>query len=130
MENASKALIIAGSILISILVISLGVVIFRIMSDTVEKNANLNKQQIEAFNSKISPYIGESISGSQVNELMQRIRSINQKADSTEDNIRKVSVKYNGTEGVTSVITGKYYSVQGSYDSNGLLTIITIQGPK
>ena len=130
MENASKALIIAGSILIAILVISLGVVIFRTMSNTVEKNANLNKQQIEAFNSKISPYIGESISGSQVNELMQRIRSINQKANSTGDNIRKVSVKYNGAEGVTSVVTGKYYSVQGSYDSNGLLTIITVQGPK
>ena len=47
MENASKALIIAGSILISILVISLGVMIFRNMSNTVEKNANLNKQQIE-----------------------------------------------------------------------------------
>lgn len=130
MENASKALIIAGSILISILVISLGVLIFRNMSNAVEKNANLNKQQIESFNSKISPYIGESISGSQVNELMQRVNAINRKADTTGDNIRKVSIKYNGTEGVTSVVTGKYYSVQGQYDSNGLLTIITVQGPK
>lgn len=130
MENASKALILAGSVLIAIIIISLGIMVFNNMSNSVKNESTLTKQQISSFNSKISPYIGESISGSQVNELMQRIRSINQKADSTEDNIRKVSVKYNGVEGVTSVVTGKYYSVQGSYDSNGLLTIITVQGPK
>ena len=132
MENASKALIIAGSILISILVISLGVMIFTNMSNTVKSNANLNKQQIQAFNSKISPYIGKNISGSQVNELISRVRAINQKAKSSDDNIRVVTFSKNGIEdnNLTSVMTGKYYEVQGNYDENGLLTIINVVGPK
>ena len=43
MENASKALIIAGAILISILIIGLGVFIYQQAQSTVSK-ANLNSQ--------------------------------------------------------------------------------------
>ena len=123
MENASKALIIAGSILIAIIIISLGIMVFRNMSGSVEKEANLDKQQMAAFNSKISPYLGESVSGSQVNALMQLVRTINAKAKNEQDTSKTITV--NGREDVTRYDTGKFYKVKGEY-KNGLLTILTV----
>ena len=75
MENASKALIVAGAILVSILIVSLGVMIFNSMSGTAKKMANMDEQEIAAFNSKITPYLGQNISGSQVNALIQHVIS-------------------------------------------------------
>ena len=124
MENASKALIMAGSILIAIIIISLGIMVFRNMSGSVEKEANLTKQQIAAFNSKISPYLGESVSGSQVNALMELVRTINTKANNEGDTAKKITV--NGSETVTTRYeTGKFYKVEGQY-KEGLLTVLTV----
>ena len=124
MENASKALIIAGSILIAIIIISLGIMVFKNMSGSVEKEANLDKQQMAAFNSKISPYLGESVSGSQVNALMQLVRTINVKANNEGDTAKIITV--NGSENVTRYDTGKFYKVEGTY-KGGLLTVLTVK---
>ena len=124
MENASKALIMAGSILIAIIIISLGIMVFRNMSNSVKNESSLDKQQIASFNSKISPYVGESVSGSQVNTLIQLVKTINKKADNEGDTTKKV--KINNNYDPTRVETGKFYKVEGEYDTNGLLTIITI----
>lgn len=134
MENASKALIIAGSILISILIISLAVVVFRNLAGSVEENADLTQQQKEAFNSKISPYVGENISGSQVNALIQLARTINQKAITNNDMVQRVTISgvgeckidNNGKVTYKNVPTGVFYKVSGNYSTNGLLTSITI----
>lgn len=123
MENASKALIMAGSILIAIIIISLGIMVFKNMSNSVNNQANLTKQQIAAFNSKITPYLGESVSGSQVNALMQLVRTINAKAKNEQDTSKTITV--NGNENVTRYDTGKFYKVKGEY-KNGLLTILTV----
>ena len=45
MENASKALIIAGAILLSILIISLGILIFSQAQDTIN-SINMSEQEI------------------------------------------------------------------------------------
>ena len=121
MENASKALIMAGSILIAIIIISLGIMVFKNMSNSVTKNTSLTKEQISAFNSKIQPYIGESVSGSQVNTLMQLVRTINQKADAEDNSVRKIKV--NGSDKITRYDTVKFYKVTGEYE-DGLLTKI------
>ena len=77
MENASKALLIAGAILLVILIISLGLVVYNQAKDSVG-SANLDQQEIEAFNSKFTSYEGNSVSGSQVNRLIQTVISSNQ----------------------------------------------------
>ena len=64
MENASKALIIAGAILLSILLISLGIMIFNTAQDTT-KNSGMTQAQVSAFNNKFSKYEG-TIKGSEV----------------------------------------------------------------
>ena len=123
MENASKALIIAGSILIAIIIISLGIVVFKNMSGSVKRNADLTEQQIASFNSEITPYLGESVSGSQVNTFMQLVRTINQKADNEHNTVKKIKV--NNSYNVTRYDTGKFYTVRGEAE-NGLFTKITI----
>ena len=55
MENASKALIIAGAILISILLISLGIVIYNSAKDAASTD-QMDDFQVSAFNSKFTQY--------------------------------------------------------------------------
>ena len=61
MENASKALIIAGAILLSIMIIGLGIMIFTNARDQVG-SSNLNKEKIDAINSTYLQYEGTNIS--------------------------------------------------------------------
>ena len=81
MENASKALIIAGAILLAIVIISLGLVVVNNVRSTID-NTNMNAQEIEAFNGKFTPYAGDRIQGSKVNALIAVVSSSN--ADSLQ----------------------------------------------
>lgn len=118
MENASKALIIAGSILIAIMIISLGIYIFKQYSSFTKENADLSEQEISAFNSKITAYLGEGISGSQVNALLQYCLANNMSAQQSGETYKCITVKQNDDELVgknsdkyKKVETGKFYTV-------------------
>ena len=65
MENASKALIIAGAILLSILIISLGIMVYNNAKNTVG-SSNLDKQEIQTFNSQWEQYEGSNKTASEV----------------------------------------------------------------
>ena len=73
MENASKALLIAGAILLSILIIAIGMFIFTSAQSQVnDALTDMSSQQIEAFNSNFSSYDAEQV-GSQVKSLLGRL---------------------------------------------------------
>lgn len=77
MENASKALIIAGAILISILLISVGIIIMNSINNSVQEGArSAESQSAEIFNSNFSMYAGEQ-KGSTVKQLITKIISSN-----------------------------------------------------
>ena len=146
MENASKALIMAGAVLIAILIISLSVLVYKNFSGSVKDSANMDEQEVANFNSKISPYLGDNVSGSQVNALIQLVVSINNSAISTNELGKSVSITYpstggnntlsansgglrNTNDGATRRVetgSGKYYKVQAGYGSNGLINQITV----
>ena len=133
MENASKALIIAGSILIAIMIISLGIVIFNRFGNSAKKMANMDKQEIAAFNSKITPYVGNHVSGTQVNTLLQYCLSVNMSAKQSGNTYQAISVDGATTldkdsTSYTRVTTGSNvsYIVDAKQDTNGLMTDITI----
>ena len=145
MENASKALIMAGAILIAIMIVSLGIVVFNNMSNSAKQAANMDKQEIESFNAKITPYVGQNINGSQVNALIQLIISIDNSAINSGDTLKTVSITYpleaggnntievsgntiNGINAVKRVRTGAgvYYNVSAEYNENGLINKITV----
>ena len=77
MENASKALIIAGAILLAIVIISLGLIVVNNTRGTVDKS-NLSEQEIQSFNAKFTAYEGDKVSGSRVNSLIQQVIATNQ----------------------------------------------------
>lgn len=133
MENASKALIIAGSILIAIMIISLGIVIFNRFGNSAKKMANMDKQEIAAFNSKITPYVGNHVSGTQVNTLLQYCLSVNMSAKQSGNTYQAISVDGEtildkDSTSYTRVTTGSNvsYTVDATQDDNGLMTKIKI----
>ena len=144
MENASKALIIAGAILISIMIVSLGVLIFNKMGNSAKEAANMDEQEIANFNSKLTPYIGQKISGSQVNALIQLVISIDNSAVNSGDTTKSVEIQYpisgetntikitngsiSGADKVKRVETGvgQFYKVESQYGENGLINKITV----
>ena len=64
MENASKALIMAGEILLGIMIISIAVYVFNMFADySSERYKEIEDTQIAAFNSKFTIYYGDSGSG-------------------------------------------------------------------
>ena len=99
MENAYKALIIAGAILISILIISLGVLVYNQASSTVNK-ANLNSQEAQAQNSKFESYFGTDVTATEVKNLLSEIRTNNLTASRNEESatigVFFASVNYSG----------------------------------
>lgn len=97
MENASKALIIAGSILVSILIIGLGVFIYQKAAGTVTK-ADLSSTEAQAQNQKFESYFGKNISSADVKQLLSLIRS-NNITGSTNEESKTIAVSY--LEGTT-----------------------------
>ena len=76
MENASKALIIAGAILLSILLISLGIMVYTNAKGTIGE-ANLDSEEIQTFNTKILQYCGKNKSADDMNNLISAISASN-----------------------------------------------------
>lgn len=76
MENASKALIIAGAILLAIVIISLGLVVVN-NTRSVTDNTNLNTQEIETFNNKFMAYEGTNKTAAQIKTLKQVVIASN-----------------------------------------------------
>ena len=79
MENASKALIIAGAILLAILLISLGIMIFNQAQDTVT-NSGMSEAELTAFNNKFLKYEGDAVKGTMVKSMVQEVKATNQNA--------------------------------------------------
>lgn len=69
MENASKALIIAGSILVAIMIVAMGVTIFNKARGSAD-TTSLDSAEITMFNQKFERFAGDSQSGSNVKSLI------------------------------------------------------------
>ena len=120
MENASKALIIAGAILLSILLISLGIMIFTQAQDTVT-NSGMSDAEVEAFNNNYTKYEGKQ-KGTMVKSLINAVLANN----SNENNAEK-QVTINGSSTPkTSVIKNNitYYVVMEN--PNGRISNIKV----
>ena len=78
MENASKALIIAGAILIAILLISVGIMVMNSINKPLDETASeADSQAVQMFNSKFTIYDGTKKTASEVNQLLLAIQASN-----------------------------------------------------
>lgn len=82
MENVSKALIMAAGILIGIMILSMVIYLFQGATQIPKKyNEKLEKEKIEAFNSKFEVYNTENISAQDI------VTVINMAVDNNRDYI-------------------------------------------
>lgn len=137
MENASKALIIAGAILLAILIIALGILIYNQAAGVVNNNS-MSEVEISTFNQKFTQYEGTNVKGSQVNALLSAIVQSN--VSNQEDSSKEISVVVTATNwqtgsAVSGTIkdikskaqTGRTYNVSFHYnDKTGLIDTVTI----
>ena len=110
MENASKALIIAGAILLAILLISLGIMIFGQAQDTVN-NSGMSQAQISSFNNKFIKYEGEQ-TGSVVKTLVNEIIASN-----ADESLPDVKFNDNDNPTTSGIDTSQKYTVVIEYDT-------------
>ena len=138
MENASKALIIAGAILLAILIISLGIMIYQ-QAAGVAQTDQLDAVEISTFNQNFTQYEGNNKRGAEVNSLLNTIQSNN--VSNQSDPTRQITVNVTATKwgtgtkptgvivqgGYAKASTGATYNVTCTTDSKtGLVTTVTI----
>ena len=108
MENASKALIIAGAILLAILIISLGIFIFGQAQDTIN-SGGISKAEISSFNAQFTKYEGIK-RGSDVKSLIQEVNTSNV-TDMQEGNGRQIKIE-------ATLKNGKTWKTEGDGTAN------------
>ena len=145
MENASKALIIAGAILLSIAIIGIGMFVYNSVSDTISGAADMTPQEVEAYNQTYLTYEGVR-NGSQLKALCDSVRQHNMNAADPSQEISIISgtaaAEYpaptaTGSTGTTateintiknSLLSGRQYTVSLGFDPDtGRVTQIGIQ---
>ena len=128
MENASKALIIAGSVLIAILLISLGLIVFNSTSGVTGEATRLGAiLEVQTYNSQFNKYFGTAVKGERVRLLCEIIISHNGQNSGNK-------VKINGLDDATQISayrstinTLNTYDVNASaFDGEGKITEITV----
>ncbi len=113
MENGSKALIIAGAILLAILIIGLGVFIYNQASNTVGETG-MDQVAIRQFNGQFEPYINKTIDSTAAKALIDTA-----KAATRTVNLPKIDSK-------KQIQTGHKYNVSPVYSKGGVITDISI----
>ena len=124
MENASKALIIAGAILLAILIIGLGVYIYRQAAGVID-TGTMDQLVVSQFNAQFEPYLGNNVSGSNVKQLIKIINASNRAKEDLP-----VTIEVNGEEvkNDSKIKSGNTYKVESSSEGNkaGYIEKITI----
>lgn len=106
MENASKFLIIAGSIIISLVLVGLGVMIYQRVAPSIT-GAGVDEYEVTSFNSKFEGYFGTSRTGSDVKGLISATLRSNQQAENAEDaDSKTVYIIYKPSASGTATIYG------------------------
>lgn len=86
MDNAAKALVIAGGILLAIIIISLGVYIWQLSGNFLNQGEIEKEQEkIKAFNQEYESYQRQNIRGTDVVTIINKIRNNNYKNAQVEE---------------------------------------------
>ncbi len=122
MENASKALIIAGAILLAILIIGLGVYIYRQAAGVIDTET-MDQLVVSQFNAQFEPYLGNNVSGSNVKQLIKIINASNR---AKEDLPVTFKVDDQPDNDSSTIKSGNTYKIESSENKAGYIEKITI----
>lgn len=147
MENASKALIIAGGILLAIAIIGIGMYVYQQAAGAID-NTKLTAQEIEAYNSEFSQYGGKQ-NGATVRAMLDRLRTHNSLNSDDESKVIVVGTTWGDFKGETlqrsdidlsqddwsatritelknTIVPGSIYNITFRYSRAGLIKAISI----
>ena len=105
MENASKALVMAGGILIALLVIGALLLMFNQVSDYQRSGTDLEKdQQLTDFNKEFTQFTYGDIKGYELISLVNKVIDYNGKSGTANsvDYSLKITVKIENLQGFAS----------------------------
>lgn len=117
MENASKALLMTGSILIGIILLSLGVYIFNIMSEARRIEAStLTEEQLVKYNLEYTSFNKSRMYGTDVITVLNKAIDNNKKY-AKDDKSMFIDIAFTLTDNVSVVVkkyewTGKKFEVK------------------
>ena len=119
MENASKALIIAGSVLIAILLIAMGVRVLTSSQGTIDAHEGTMKTtEISAFNSKFTQFVGTNKNKARVVSMLNAIITNNATNQEHQVTVSRGDPKTL----INNVAEGAYSITILEYDSQGYIT--------
>jgi hypothetical protein len=139
MENASKALLIAGAILICILLIGVGMLIYNNAMQNIEGGmSSMDENAKLQFNTKFTQYEGKK-SGANVRALIGNIITNNSTNQEVEGKLVELIIEQTSFKPTTSdlkmdemsaekakINTGAQYNVVISYSKDGLVNKVTV----
>lgn len=122
MENASKALIIAGAIILSVLLIVLGMYFYNQSSATKESaGSKMSELEMQQFNSEFENYVG---SGKTYNQVISMLNMINSKNAQNAEDVTKLVEVVTGKAAVDvkngsskTVLNGQSTNTDRDYDT-------------
>ncbi|MFR7634571.1 MAG: hypothetical protein ACLU07_02720 [Lachnospirales bacterium] len=123
MENASKALIIAGAILLAILIVGLGVYIYRQAAGVID-TGTMDQLVVSQFNAQFEPYLGNNVSGSNVKQLIKIIKASNR---AKEDLPVTFKVDTQPDNDSSTIKSGNTYKIESFGNNAGYIEKITIK---
>ena len=113
MENASKALIMAGSVLLALIVIGAFILMLTNLNDYQEKNdTTLQQQQIVEFNNQFSTYDRTGLRGTDMLSLMNRIIDYNSRKTTEDIGFQKMKITIKGLD--SNILQSLRYETSGN----------------
>lgn len=98
MENASKALLMAGGVLIALMVIAALLLMFNSLSSYQETGTQDTREaQVVEFNNQYETYLRDNVRGSEMISLMNRINDYNtRKGDNSDEQYQEMQISISG----------------------------------
>lgn len=145
MENATKALMIAGAVLIAIMIIGIGMMIYQSASGTInDAMGSVDQIAIDTFNGDLIGYEGTQ-KGTQVKALITKVITLNSTNNEAHPE-RLLTVNVLGTAiapgtdvsaqisslstaRAQNIVAGRTYNVSFDYATTGYISTITITDP-
>lgn len=130
MDNASKALIMAGAVLISIALVGVGVYIFSSTNTMVGgANQQLDDAAAQMTNSTLGQYAGTKVRGSTVKQLFEKARISNvNKTLPVDITVKLGNVDVTNSLSTANIVDTKYYKVEitDNTGEDGYYDLITV----
>jgi len=125
MDNASKALIMAGAVLIAVLIVSLGVYLLNLNKPMVDVTVSqVDLKAIQSYNYKYTKYEGYDKSASEVIALINLVEQHNKNINETD---LYGTITISGVSSKSAVVNTKKYTIMvNTYDSRGIIVGINI----